>query len=111
MIDAPTAQFGPFYFTLIAASAIIALVLRRLLTRPAGAGISFPKLDAYQLAYLAGGAERVNDAALAALAQRDAIRAEPSTREISRVQKPRILEDATALVVWDALVDGPVRRR
>jgi uncharacterized protein (TIGR04222 family) len=82
-LDLPGPQFLLLYVVLIIAAAGIARLIKRLLVSPQWSDMRRINLDAYEAAYLRGGARQAIDAAIAMLAQKQLLKISKTTRSIS----------------------------
>jgi uncharacterized protein (TIGR04222 family) len=86
VLDLRGPDFLKFYSTLMLAATVAALLLRQWLRSPGGGGrvksSELPELHPFEIAYLAGGAKAVIDAAIASLVHRGSLAVDTKMRRL-----------------------------
>ncbi|MBI3726307.1 TIGR04222 domain-containing membrane protein, partial [bacterium] len=82
-------EFLGFYAATVGLVSIVSLVVRWALRPPYDAPLlSGYNLDAYEVAFLSGGAKTAVDAAIASLVHRKLLKVSPTTRRLEPAGKP-----------------------
>lgn len=101
-LDYDGSHFLGLYVPLMLASLVLAMLLRRWLRLPGPDPRHQPRLDVYETAYLAGGAGRTVDTALAVMALRGEIGVSPDGLRLQACGRPQ-LRDPIERKVFGAL--------